>query len=329
MHKLRIGLIGFGAWTRNAYLPALQHDGRAVVSAVTASSEKTRQYARQLLGADAAVFESYEDLLSQAELDAVMVAVPDSVHQAALTRAIKSGLAVFYEPPVSDTREQIPVVLRQLLAAPQVTFAHLELCNHPVIARATELIKSGTIGSLHDATITLNADWGCAADSDICLQNRMSCWYAGLLNQLIGSVPSRVLVLDGHGGTGRMQAISTGIYDYNGCWGVFRANVTSPEECSIVVEIRGDQGEISLNYFTGELRYRFKQHPEWIAEEVPPLTPCASWPGVRETVTAFLDSVISGGSGRGNAKAVAQLCMIGLAAEESKDSGTWAEVHKQ
>lgn len=325
---IKVALIGFGTWTRNAYLPALKYDGRAIITAVTASSEKSRQCAREILGNDVAVFENYEELLSQSKVDAVMIAVPDSIHQAALTAALDSGIAVFYEPPVSDTRDQIPSMINRLLTAPQVTYAHLELCFHPGIAYAVNLIKNNTIGSLYNVTISLNADWGCSENYDLCMMNRMACWYVEILNRIIGSVPNRVLLLDGSGVSGRMQALSTGIYDYNGIWGMIKANVLSPEELSMRIEISGDNGDIYVNYFTGELGYRSRQKPEWTVEHIYPLKPYANWPGVREAVSAFLDCAISKDPDQGNAKAVAQLNWIGLAADESKDTGTWAEIKK-
>lgn len=328
MEKLRMGLIGFGSWGKEAYLPALHYDGRAVVTAVTAATEKTRRYAQQALGDAVEVFDSYEELLRRAQIDAVMIAVPDEAHQAALSAAIDSGIAVFYEPPVSHLREQIPVMINRLLAAPQVTFAHLELCFHPGIARAIQLIESDAIGSLQNVTVTLHADWGASKDSDLCLMNRMSCWYVDVLDRITGSVPKRVLVLDGHGGSGRMQAVSTGIYDYNGIWGIFKANVSSPEGVSITIEMVGSKGDICLNYFTDELRYRSLQHREWAIEHCSPLKPHADWPAVRETISAFLDAVIRREPGRGNAKNVAQLNLIGLAADKSKDTGCWVDIER-
>jgi predicted dehydrogenase len=159
MSKLRVGLIGFGAWVRTAYLPALQYDGRAVITAVTAATEKTRQRAYEILSNDVSVFDSYEALLRYGELDAVMIAMPDDTHQAALSAALERGIPIFYEPPISHLRDQIPVMVNRLLAASQVTFAHLELCFHPGIKRAVALIESDTIGLLQNVTMTLHADW--------------------------------------------------------------------------------------------------------------------------------------------------------------------------
>lgn len=59
-----------------------------------------------------------------------------------------------------------------------------------------------------------------------------------------------------------------------------------------------------------------------------PLYPYADYPAVRETVTAFLDAVIAQDVKLGNALDVAQLSAIGMAIDESKDTGTWVEVNQ-
>ena len=182
MSELRVALIGFGAWTRSAYLPALEYDGRAVVAAVAAPSAKTRQLAREALGSEIAVFDNYEALLKDSSYDAIMIAVPDHQHQAALSAALKTGIPVFYEPPIADTREQVSSMIDCLLAAPQVTYADLELGFNAVIPRAVNLIENKTIGLLQNVTINLQAAWGREQpDLDLCLINRASCWYLDLL----------------------------------------------------------------------------------------------------------------------------------------------------
>jgi predicted dehydrogenase len=325
MSKIRIGLIGFGSWTKNAYLPALQNNNHAVITAVTALTEKTRQYAHEVLGDEVTVFDNYETLLSQAEIDAVMVAVPDKMHQAVLYAAINADIPVFYEPPIADTRHKMQFMMEELFTAP-LTFANLELGYHPVIDRAIHLINAKTIGLLHNVTITLHADWGVQGDSDICLMNRMSAWYVDVLNRIIGSIPKRVLVLDGYGNSGRTQSISTGIFDYNGIWGVFKANVYSPEGLSLNIEITGDKGDIYIDFFTGELKIRSLEHPDWTVEFVTPLKPYASWPGVHESISTFIDAVINKEPHHGNAREVIKLNQIGLAMDESKDSGNWVTI---
>lgn len=324
--EIKIGLIGFGSWVKRAHLPALEYDGRAKITAAAAATEKTRQEIRGILGEDVRLFESFGELLEKSDADAVMIAVPDEVHEEALSAAIASGKAVFYEPPVSIRRNRIPIIVHSLLSAPQVTCANLELGFHPGFARAADMIKDGEIGALQKVTITLHAGWGSAAGSDVCLINRMSCWYVDVLNRIIGSYPSRVLLLDGNGNPGRMQSVSTAIYDYNGVWGIFQAEVNRKDELSIVVDVTGDEGNICINYFTGAFGFQSVRHPGLRFSYDCPLEPYANYPGVRESVSAFLDAVESGDASQGNAVTVAWLNSIGLAAEESKDTGSWVGV---
>lgn len=327
MSKLRIGIIGFGSWPKNAYLSALQYDGRAVITSVAAASEKTRRSVHDILGPHIAVFDSYEALLNEGEIDAVMIAVPEKLHQEALTAAIKKGIPVFYEPPIADTREQIAVMIELLLSASQITHANLELGLNPVIAEANNLIAKKTIGFLQNVTLELKANWGREKPGlDLCLINSASCWYVDVINRIIGSIPNRVLLLDGYGIEGRRQTTSTGIFDYNGIWGTLKMNVNSAEKLSISVIISGDEGDIELDLLTGELRYRNLVHTAWIEETHTSLKPYADWPGVRESISTFLDSVVDGKTSPGNAKKVAQLNLIGLAADASKDSGAWAHI---
>lgn len=329
MTKLRIGLIGFGTWTRNAYLPALQYDGRAIVTAATAASEKTRKSIRDVVGSEVAIFDNYETLLNEAELDAVMIAVPDAYHQPALSAALKTGIPVLYEPPIANTRVEIASMIDTLLAAPQVTHADLELGLIPVVNYTANLLKNGEIGTLQSISVDLKAAWGPELpDLDVCMINRTSCWYVDVMNRITGFIPNRVLVLDGYGNSGRRQNTSTGIFDYNGIWGILKINVNSAEKLSINIEITCDNGEMQINLLTGELKIRTLQNPDWYIQSYPSLQPCADWPGMRESVSSFIDSVISGKPSPGNAKIVAQLNLIGLAAEYSKDSGTWAEIKK-
>jgi predicted dehydrogenase len=327
MSKIHVGLIGFGAWSRSSYLPALQQDGRAVIAAVSAASENSRKCAQEILGQSITVYKDYHRLLEQSDLDAVMIAVPEKLHQAALSAAIDSGIPIFYEPPIADTREQIPIMIDKLLAARQVTHADLELGFHPAIERAIALIKDSQIGLLQNVTVTLQANWGIEhADSDLCLINRMTCWYVDILNRIVGSLPKRVLVLDGYGNPGRRQTNGTSIYDYDGVWGFLKANVDSAEKLSLSVDVGGDHGDILIDFFTGVLHHRNHAFPDWIEEFCVPLKPLADWPGVRESVSSFFDSVISGKPSPCNAGNVTQFHRIGLAAEESKDTGHWAEI---
>ncbi len=105
--NLRIGLIGYGGWTRMAYVPALGRDGRAKIVSAAAPSAATQERIRSELGSDVAVFANAEDLLSGPPVDAVFIAVSDAAHEEARGAALEAGAPMFYEPPLASRRDQV------------------------------------------------------------------------------------------------------------------------------------------------------------------------------------------------------------------------------
>ena len=114
MSKLRVGLAGYGGWTREAYVPAIQRAGSADIVAAAAVSLATRERVGAELGSEVRVYEGFEALLEDPDLDAVFIALPDSQHEAAILAAIESGLPFFYEPSVAESLDRIRPVLGRL-----------------------------------------------------------------------------------------------------------------------------------------------------------------------------------------------------------------------
>ncbi len=326
MTDFKIGLIGYGKWVRNAYLPALQRDGRGKISAVCAASEASRARAAEELGAEIAVFDNHLQLLKEADIDVVFVAVPDFLHEEVLTAALDTGLPVFYEPPVTNKNETTPAMLKRLLAAPQVTHADIELAFIPVVARAHELLEQGALGELQTISIRLQSSWGPKPGFMVSNINHMSSWYVDIFNSILGRTPRRVMMFDGHGVEGKRQSHSSAVYDYDGVWGQIKANIASLDKLNLKVELNGDDGDCVIDMVSGELRLRTRDNAEWRQESWPASKPYADFPGMNESIAAFFDAVESGVPSHGSAENVARLHLAGLAADISRDNGTWAEI---
>ncbi len=327
---IRVGLVGYGGWARVALAPALQRDGRARIVSAAAPSAATQQRIGVELGADVAIFSGTHDLLAGPPIDAAFIAVPEAVHEEATRAALDAGVAIFYEPPLANERQRIRPMLTRLLNAPQITHADLEIGFIPVFVEAVKRVRSGILGQIRTAHIRLQSNWGSVPASDICTINHLIPWYVDALNRIFDATPRRALVLDGDGLPGRAQRHSQGHFDYDGAWGAFQVNLGSVVDLESTIEVNGDDGDLLVDIFTGELRLRTRQESDWSLERVPALEPRAGWPGMHENVSAFLDAVAGGPPDSAleptAARAVAQLHLIGLAAEASKDTGAWAEV---
>ena len=344
---LRIGLIGYGSWTRMAYLPALRRDGRAEIVSAAAPSAATQQRIRDELGSDTAVFSNAEDLLNGPAVDAVFIAVSDAAHEEALSAALEAGVPMFYEPPLASKRDRIRPMVSKLLGAPQVTHADLEIGFIPVFVEAARRVRSGLLGQVHTVSVRLQSNWGADPEADLSTLNHIAPWYVDTLNRILDATPSRVLILERDDLPGRAQRQCQGLYDYGGVWGTVQVNLGCVVDLETTVEVNGEDGDLIVDLFSGELRQRTRQQSEWKVERVAESEPRAGWPGMNECVTAFLDAVageplteskstaaevnklrevLGTGPLPADAPAVAQLSLIGLAAEASKDSGGWAEI---
>ena len=205
-----------------------------------------------------------------------------------------------------------------------ITHADLELGLIPAIGKAAEFTKLGAIGKVQSVEISLKSNWGPEPDKDTNTINRLSLWYVHLLNLILDDTPDRVLLLDGYGTSGRRQSQSTGIFDYNGIWGTLKVNTDSIENLAITIAIVGSLGEIHIDILTGKLVLRTKEKRE--SYDFAAKQPYADWPGMRESITHFLNAVASGQPSFANADLIATLQAIGTASEESKDTGNWAVV---
>lgn len=326
MTTVRIGIIGYGAWVRDAYVPALGRDKRAEIVAVAGRRESTLKKIEEDFGNTVDIHGDYEDLLGSSRVQAAMIAVPDSLHARAICAALDSGKPVFYEPPLADRRAEGPQVAKRLLAAQQITHADLELALIPAVVVASERIRKGAVGKVQSAGIRLQSAWGPEPDQDTSSINRLSVWYVHVLNVLLGATPRRVLVMDGHGIEGRRQPQSSGYFDYGDIWGELKVNTDSAEELSIRVEVTGDEGDVLIDLLSGELAMRTKRNRSWQSERLPGIEPYADWPGVHESIGAFLEAVISRTPSFANGQVVAGLHLVGMAAEESQDTGAWVGV---
>ena len=327
MSSIRVGLIGYGGWTRLAFVPALrQHEGVRIVSAA-AFSKASQDRIREELGPDVRVYGGFEALLDGPELDAVMMAIPDAIHETAMSAVLDAGVAAYYEPPLADSPDAIREMLKRLVNTDQITHGDLEIGFATVVHRAADLLRQGAVGAPQAVHLKLRSNWAGFGGPDLCLAHHLGPWYVDGLNSIIGRSPGRVLVMDGHGQAGRRQFHSLAHFDYGGLWGTIHLNIDSVDELVTTIEVTGDEGDLTVDYFRNTIHLRSKSDPDGEVIHVAPAMPVVGgWPGEAESVAEFLDAVGNGTLNRTDGRMAAQLYLTGLAIERSKDTGGWVEI---
>ena len=96
----RIGVIGCGWWATQAHLPALAHNPDAELAALADRSGERLGAAADSFGVSATYIDALE-MLSSADLDAVVIAVPHAQHYPLARAALEHGKHVLLEKPMT------------------------------------------------------------------------------------------------------------------------------------------------------------------------------------------------------------------------------------
>jgi predicted dehydrogenase len=109
-NDVRLGLVGAGAIAQLAHLPALSKiRGAELVALCDNDGPKASAIAERLKIPD--VFTDFEDLLELDEVDAVVIATPNHLHEPHVLRALKSKVDVLCERPLSLTSRGVERIL--------------------------------------------------------------------------------------------------------------------------------------------------------------------------------------------------------------------------
>lgn len=95
----------------------------------------------------------YRKLLDQPDLEAVVVATPDHHHAPATVRALRRGLHVYCEKPLTHTVEEARLVTKLAAEKKLATQMGTQNHEHPGYLRLVELIQSGAIGSVREVHV--------------------------------------------------------------------------------------------------------------------------------------------------------------------------------
>jgi predicted dehydrogenase len=103
--KVRVGVLGAGAWATFAHLPGFARDARCEIVAIAdPDAELARAAARRFGIAD--VYASHEPLIARDDIDLVDVCTPSATHFALACAALEANKHVLCEKPVAfDFRE--------------------------------------------------------------------------------------------------------------------------------------------------------------------------------------------------------------------------------
>jgi predicted dehydrogenase len=143
---LRAAIVGIGGWGRNL-VTAVQGKSEEIrfVAGATRTPEKAREFC---VSHGIALAESYERLLAERDVDAVVLATPHSQHCAQIAAAARAGKHVFVEKPLGLDAREAERAVREC-AEHRVTLAvGYNWRLQPALNEAKRMLEDGRLGKL-------------------------------------------------------------------------------------------------------------------------------------------------------------------------------------
>ncbi len=147
---LRLGILGAARIALGGIIPAAERAEGVEVAAVATRGGEKGVAVRELVP-DAEVFDDYASLLESAQIDAVYVPLPNSMHVEWTTKALEAGKHVLCEKPFSldadGARRTVEMAREKNLALMEGFMYRF----HPQTSRLAEILRSGAIGEIRHA----------------------------------------------------------------------------------------------------------------------------------------------------------------------------------
>jgi predicted dehydrogenase len=144
---LRGAIIGLGNVGREVHIPAWGRRDDVEIVAANDSDPARRSLAAASLPA-ARWYDSAEALLANERLDFIDICTPPSSHGPLVCQALERGLHVFCEKPLVIARDELDRVAALAATARRVVHTVHNWHHAPIIERATDLVRKGTLGRL-------------------------------------------------------------------------------------------------------------------------------------------------------------------------------------
>jgi predicted dehydrogenase len=154
MTALRWGILSTARIGQKAVIPGIlkSHNGH-ITAIASRDGEKGRAVAlpvSQAQGGDPIrVYDSYDALLGDPDVDAIYNPLPNSLHAEWTIRAMQAGKHVLCEKPLGVDRAEVDTMIAAAQATDRVLMEAFMYRFHPRIQRALDLLTAGEIGRLH------------------------------------------------------------------------------------------------------------------------------------------------------------------------------------
>ena len=146
MKKIKIGLLGVGLRGKFARQLHEPENNVEVIAGADINPEALKAFQEHL--PDVRLFEDYHQMLADPEINAVIIATPDYMHEQMAIETLEAGKAVYLEKPMAITIEGCDRILETAMRTGSKLFIGHNMRHKPLILKMKEIIDTGIIGDI-------------------------------------------------------------------------------------------------------------------------------------------------------------------------------------
>ncbi|MEI7766141.1 MAG: Gfo/Idh/MocA family oxidoreductase [Phycisphaerae bacterium] len=169
---IRVGVIGCGAIGQRRHIPELAQNDKVVLAAICDCNEARVQQVAQKFGVPEA-YTDYREMLTSADLDAVVIGTPNYLHAPMALAAFKQGLHVLVEKPMATTRSEAKTMITAARKARKFLMVGHNQRLMPPHIKARELLKDGAIGKV----LSFRTAFKHGGPEGWCIENSLDTWF--------------------------------------------------------------------------------------------------------------------------------------------------------
>ena len=144
---VRWGVLGASSFARGEMAPAI-HAARGHVLAALATRNPDKAAPFRAFAPDLCVYDDYDALLADPEIDAVYVPLPHTLHVEWAMRSLVAGKHVLVEKPIAMHADDIAALIDARNRTGLIAAEAYMIVHHPQWQMTRDLIADGTIGRL-------------------------------------------------------------------------------------------------------------------------------------------------------------------------------------
>ncbi len=145
MRKVKWGVLGVANIGVEKVIPAMQKGEVSTVAAIASRDISKARAAAERLGVGRA-YGAYEELLSDPEIEAVYIPLPNELHVPWTLKALEAGKHVLCEKPIGLDANEARALIEARQRTGRLVAEAFMVRFHPQWRRTRELVQSGAIG---------------------------------------------------------------------------------------------------------------------------------------------------------------------------------------